>query len=62
LLQDRNDRSHHTLVELATFWADGRRSILEIADLVEVETGQRDVELLLTYFHLLEKLGFIQFV
>jgi aminopeptidase YwaD len=62
LLQDRNDRSHHTLVELATFWADGSRSILEVADLVEIETGHRDVELLLTYFRLLEKLGFVQFV
>ena len=36
------DGRHHTLATLALFWADGKRSILEIADLVEMESGARD--------------------
>jgi aminopeptidase YwaD len=52
-------RAHNTLTTLALYWADGSRSVLEIADLVELETGLRDVELLLTYFSLLEKLDFV---
>lgn len=54
------DGRHHTLATLALFWADGKRSILEIADLVEMESGARDAGLLLHYFQLLEKLGFVE--
>ena len=59
LLKDRKDAAHYTLTALALYWADGARSVLEIADLVELESGKRDVELLLAYFRLLEKLGFV---
>ena len=62
LLKNRKNWSHHTLTELAMYWTDGSRSILDIADLIEMETGLRDVELLLTYFHLLAKLEFVEFV
>jgi aminopeptidase YwaD len=55
----RKDRSWNTLIDLAAYWADGSRSVLEIADVVELETGKRDVELLLAYFRLLEMLGFV---
>ncbi len=61
LLKERKGWMHHTLTNLALFWADGARSVLEIADLVELESGQRDVELLLAYFRLLEKLGLVRF-
>jgi aminopeptidase YwaD len=61
LLKERKGGMHHTLTSLALFWADGVRSVLEIADLVELESGQRDVELLLAYFRLQEKLGFVKF-
>jgi aminopeptidase YwaD len=61
LLKERKGWMYHTLTTLALFWADGARSVLEIADLVELESGQRDVELLLAYFRLLEKLGFVKF-
>ncbi len=61
LLKERKGWMYHTLTTLALFWADGARSIREIADLVELESGQRDVELLLAYFQLLEKLGFVTF-
>jgi aminopeptidase YwaD len=61
LIDVRKDQVHHTLITLALYWADGARSVLDIVELVEAETGQRDVELLLTYFELLEKIGFISF-
>ncbi len=59
LLKARQNGSPHTLTTLALYWADGARSVLEIADLVELESGQRDVELLLAYFQLLARLGFV---
>ncbi len=61
LLKARKDRSFFTLSALALYWADGARSVLEIADLIELEAGKRDVELLLVYLRLLEKLGFVEF-
>lgn len=61
LLEERQDWSHDTLCILALYWADGTRTVLEIADLVELETGIRDVELLLAYFRLLGKLEFVSF-
>ncbi len=59
LLKSRESGIHYTLTGLALYWADGKRSVLEIADLVEMEAGGRDVELLLAYFELLAKLGFV---
>ena len=59
LLKARESGIHYTLTGLALYWADGKRSVLEIADLVEMEAGGRDVELLLAYFELLAKLGFV---
>jgi hypothetical protein len=61
LLKARKDRAFYTLSALALYWIDGARSILEIADLIELESGKRDVELLLAYLRLLEKFGFINF-
>ncbi|KON31208.1 hypothetical protein AC482_01510 [miscellaneous Crenarchaeota group-15 archaeon DG-45] len=46
----------------AQYWADGVRSLLEIADLVELETGRRDLEYLVGYFGLLRKMGLVEFV
>jgi aminopeptidase YwaD len=60
-LQARAGGTHHTLTVLALYWADGTRSVLDIANLVELETGERDVELLLLYFELLGKLGLVAF-
>jgi len=48
-----------TLPTLAEYWADGRRSALEIIDLVEMESGMRDAELVVTYFEFLHKLGWV---
>lgn len=60
-LTEKRKGAEHTLITLALYWADGERSVLEIADLVEMEAGMRDVELLLAYFRLLEKAGRIAF-
>ncbi len=61
LLKARQDGSPYTLTTLALYWADGVRSVLDIVDLVEMESGQRDAELLLAYFQLLSRLELITF-
>jgi aminopeptidase YwaD len=47
------------LPTLALYWADGKRSLLEIMDAVEMESGQRSPELLFAYFEVLRKLGLV---
>jgi len=59
MLAARKDMSAHTTTTQALYWADGKRSALEISDLVELESGIRDVELVVGYFRLLAKLGFV---
>ena len=41
---------------VALYWADGQRTLAEIMDLVELETGQRDAELVVRYFEALARL------
>lgn len=60
-LAARETAPAHSLMDLALYWADGARSILDIAGLVELEAGHRDVGLLLAYLELLHELGFIEF-
>jgi aminopeptidase YwaD len=48
-----------TLPVLADYWADGRRTALEIVELVEMESGIRDAELIVSRFELLHKLGLV---
>ncbi|MGQ9477448.1 MAG: DUF4910 domain-containing protein [Candidatus Bipolaricaulia bacterium] len=49
------------LPTLALYWADGRRSLAEIIDLVELESSERAGEWLVRHFELLEKMGLIEF-
>ena len=42
------------------YWADGQRRVLEISDLIELETGQRVTELLVTCCRLWERLGLVE--
>lgn len=49
----------YTAQTLAEYWADGRRSILDIVDRVEMEIGIRDAELVVREFELLERLGLV---
>ena len=45
---------------LAMYWTDGRRTLLEIADLVEDECGERDLQRLVRYYELLGKMDLVQ--
>ncbi|MBX7235074.1 MAG: DUF4910 domain-containing protein [Caldilineales bacterium] len=46
--------------QYAEFWADGRRTLAEIARLVELETGRALGPAFATYFRLLEKAGLVR--
>jgi hypothetical protein len=46
---------------LAQYWADGKRSLSEIARLIEMETGRCSLEYLVELFRLYEKMGLISF-
>ena len=46
-----------TVLPLAQYWADGCRTLLEVADLVDVECGICDVELVVRIFRALEAAG-----
>ena len=51
-----------TLATIAQYWTDGRRDLLAVTDQVELETGLRDVEALVTYFEFLAKAGLVSWV
>lgn len=59
LLNSRSDGAQ-TMVVLAEYWADGRRTALEIIDLIELETGVRDSELIVRRFELLAQMGLLK--
>lgn len=44
---------------LAVYWSDGRRSLLDVARLVELESGRSDLAYLVGYFGYLEKMGLV---
>ncbi len=50
-----------TIPALAEYWADGRRTALDIVDLVEMETDVRDPELVVSWFILLQRLELLEF-
>ena len=52
-------KSGFTMSTLSEYWADGRRTALEIVDLVEMEMGVRDAELIVRRFEILNKLGLV---
>ena len=58
-LLDSRSSGGYTMIILAEYWADGRRTTLDIINLIEMETGIRDAELVVKYFALLSKLGAI---
>jgi hypothetical protein len=58
-LRSRPDEAH-TVIVLAEYWANGRRTALEIIDLVELESGVRDAELIVRRFELLAQLGLLK--
>jgi aminopeptidase YwaD len=46
---------------LALYWADGKRNLLDISRLVELETGRTDLAFLIGFFRFLEKMKLVQF-
>lgn len=53
-------KAAYTLGTLAEYWADGKRTILDIINQVEMETGLRDAELIVRQFELLARLGLVE--
>jgi hypothetical protein len=51
-----------TARRLAEYWADGQRTLLEIVQLVELESGQKRGPLLLQCFRYCEKMGLLRLV
>ena len=45
---------------VALYWVNGKRKLSEVADLVELETGLRNTELLVKYFKFLSKCKFVE--
>ena len=52
--------TERTLPAYMIYWLDGQRNLGEIADLVECETGQRDVELMVRLADLLERAALLE--
>jgi aminopeptidase YwaD len=59
LVQRSHAAEARLLPTLALYWADGKRTLLQIIDAVEMESGMRAPELLLAYFELLRSLGLV---
>ncbi len=58
-LEHRYGNALRYLLPLTLYWADGERTLHEIVDLVEMETGKRATELLVTYCRTLSDLGLL---
>lgn len=56
----RAHKESRVLGILALYWTNGDRDLLEISKLVELETNQRDLEYLIEYIKLLEKMSVIE--
>ena len=55
----QKERKLANLAILALYWADGERTLGEIAEQVEMESGLRDDEYLVRHFQLLDELGLV---
>ena len=54
--QKEHRANYYGMATVANYWVDGKRTVAEIARLVELETGRCDVQLLLLHFRLLARL------
>jgi hypothetical protein len=59
-LSDDAGPALHDISPLMQYWADGSRTVAEIADLVELEMGKPVGELALRYFKLLIEAGLVR--
>jgi hypothetical protein len=56
----KNEKTPRAFHCLPWYWVDGKRTLAEIADLVEAETDTRNDEFLEEYFEALEKVGLVK--
>ena len=61
-LYKENKEIFSLLRTLALYWADGKRKLSEISDLVELESGLRSTEFLVKYFDFLSKCKLIKII
>ncbi|MBT9164562.1 MAG: putative polysaccharide biosynthesis protein with aminopeptidase-like domain protein [candidate division WS2 bacterium] len=61
-LRKEHKDTFNLLPDLAIYWTDGKRSILEIANLIRLETGFNNLLLLLEFYELIEKIGEIRLI
>ena len=59
-LIDKAEGQHYTWMFLAQYWMDGYRSVLDIADLIEIETGQHPLDFLTRYIEFLKIMNQIE--
>ena len=50
----------YTHATLAIYWTDGARTLGDIADLLELETGKRSTEILVKFFEFLAQVGGVE--
>jgi ElaB/YqjD/DUF883 family membrane-anchored ribosome-binding protein len=55
-----HDKAPRAFLPLSWYWVNGKHSLAEIAELVEMECGVRDDALLEGYYSLLEKVGLVR--
>jgi hypothetical protein len=55
----KNNRKGMAFTAQLVYWMDGHRTLAEVADCLELETGFRDYEFVAGYARLLEELGFL---
>jgi ElaB/YqjD/DUF883 family membrane-anchored ribosome-binding protein len=55
-----HDKAPRAFLPLSWYWVNGKRSLAQIAELVEMECGVRDDALLEGYYSLLEKVGLVR--
>jgi hypothetical protein len=58
-LEERYGNALWYLLPLILYWADGEKTLHQIVDLVEMETGKREAELLVTYCRTLSDLDLL---
>lgn len=57
---EKEHKEIRSMTSPAVFWTNGERSLLDISNLVALESGHRDLQYLSSYFGFLEKMGLVE--